>query len=120
MQASQADLTPIAGEGSTQAVQQRPKPPAEKVAGTATQKTAEARTDTVKLSLYAQAKLMRERGDSITEIARNLGLDLKTVNSYFDIQGSGVSKNYTPSPANSAQTPFPQAPAASKTPVTAP
>ena len=120
MQVSQADLAQIAGEGSTRAVQPHPKNSKEEAAETAIPEKEGTRTDTVKLSLYAQAKRMREQGDTITEIARKLSLDVKTVNGYFDIEDAAVAKIYTPSPATPDPTPSPQAQASSKTSVAMP
>jgi hypothetical protein len=40
-------------------------------------------SDTVELSQAAQAQLLRQQGQSIPEIAMQLGLDIKTVTAFF-------------------------------------
>lgn|GEM_PF-2155031 len=45
--------------------------------------TQEPKGDTVTLSPYARAKQLKQQGASNSVIAAQLGLDAKTVNSYF-------------------------------------
>ncbi len=45
--------------------------------------TQEQKGDTVELSPYARAKNLKQQGASNSVIAAQLGLDAKTVNSYF-------------------------------------
>lgn len=60
--------------------------------------------DTVKLSSYAKARQLKLQGESNTEIAIELGLDKKTVDSYF-----GSESNSGAAPA--AQPPQTKGPA---------
>ena len=46
-------------------------------------KTESPKPDVVELSYSAQAKLLRQQGYSIPEIAMQLKLDVKTVNGFF-------------------------------------
>src|SRR5271169_4229555 len=40
--------------------------------------------DTVKISSYAQARLLKQQGANVSEISVKLGLDTKTVKSWFE------------------------------------
>jgi len=42
--------------------------------------------DTVKISSYAQAKLLKQQGANVSEISLKLGLDTKTVKSWFETE----------------------------------
>jgi transposase len=52
-----------------------------------------------------QDKLLKREGYSIAQIASQLGMDAKTINSYLNLQGSGSPKTYTPSTVKSEQGP---------------
>ena len=101
MQVSPTNLSPIANPGSSQAGRSQQTNSPEEAAETAAQKTAESAGlgDTVKLSRYAQAKLLKKQGYSIAQIANTLRLDVKTVNGYFN--GPGSPQVYSPSPSGS-------------------
>jgi hypothetical protein len=77
--------------------------------------TAKSDGDTVKLSLPARVRLLKRQGENISQIASQLGLDVKTVSSYINGQGLTAHKAYTPS----SGTP-PQAPPSPDTPEPAP
>lgn len=66
--------------------------------------TAKSEGDTVKLSLAAQVRLLKRQGENISQIASQMGMDVKTVNSYLG-RGSDVQKAYTSSSATSPQAP---------------
>ena len=46
-------------------------------------KADQQKTDFIELSQAAQAQLLRQQGQSIPQIAMQLGLDVKTVTSFF-------------------------------------
>jgi hypothetical protein len=79
MQVSSANLSQIAYPESIQAARSQQKNSSEEASETAAQKAAESagQGDTVKLSLYMQAKLLRRQGYSVAQIASQLGLDAK-------------------------------------------
>ncbi len=83
--------------------------------------TAEAKPedDTVKLSDAAKVQLLYEQGNSVSEIAAKLHLDVKTVNSYLETATSGTTNSPQPyGPA--AQTTAATKPDGSGTKVNAP
>ena len=47
-----------------------------------------AATDTVKLSVAAQARLLKHAGHSVAQIASNLGLSAKVVSEYLGLTNS--------------------------------
>ena len=62
--------------------------------------TPETTGDTVKLSTYARAKQLKEQGSSNSVIAAQLGLDAKTVESYFGTPTAAAAT--TPQPFSAA------------------
>jgi hypothetical protein len=86
---------------STQSTRSQQSAASEESSETSTQKAAEAmgQGDTVKLSLHVQVKILKKQGMSIAQIARNLGLDAKTVNTYLYGQASGTGKVAAPQTA---------------------
>jgi hypothetical protein len=121
MQVSSTNLSQIAYPSATQASRTPQNNSSEEASETAGQKVAESagQGDTVKLSVRMQAKVLKREGYSISQIASQLGMDAKTVNSYLNPQGSGSPKTYTPSSVKSEQGPAQaseQTPAASAAP----
>ena len=117
MQVSSTSLSQIAYPSATQASRSPQNNSSEEASETPGQKVAESagQGDTVKLSFGMQAKLLKREGYSVSQIASQLGTDAKTVNGYFNAQGSGSPKTYAPSPAKSDQGPV-QADASEPTP----
>ena len=68
-----------------------------------TQKPAVASADTVKLSQAAQIHLFKQQGQSLSQIAANLGISLSTVDGYLGVAVSKVAS--TPSPTNAPAVP---------------
>jgi hypothetical protein len=98
MQVSSADMSQIANTQSTQTAQPHEQVSAKEAPEIAAQQTTEVVSgDTVKLSLQAQAKLLRKQGVSIAQIARELGLDAKTINGYLNTPIPGPQGAYTAS-----------------------
>jgi DNA-binding NarL/FixJ family response regulator len=64
-------------------------------AETSTQRGGEAsdQDDTVKFSLHAQIKNRKEEGMNVAQIAHDLGLDPKTVNTHLYGEASGTTKS---------------------------
>jgi hypothetical protein len=69
----------------------------------ATQKPAVASTDTVKLSQAAQVHLFKQQGQSLSQIAANLGIALTTVDGYLGVVVPKVAS--TPIPTNAPAAP---------------
>ncbi len=85
--------TPPAAYGSGIAGVNSPKP---------TTATQEPKGDTVTLSPYAKAQQLKEQGASSSVIAAQLGLDAKTVNSYFGTPTAAAATT-TPQPFSSTE-----------------
>lgn len=64
--------------------------------------TPETTGDTVKLSSYGQAKQLKSQGASDSVIAAQLGLDVKTVESYFGTTTAASAAATTPQPFSAA------------------
>jgi DNA-binding CsgD family transcriptional regulator len=64
----------------------------------ATEKTAVASADTVKLSQAAQVHLFKQQGQSLSQIAANLGISLSTVDGYLGVAVAKAAS--TPIPTN--------------------
>lgn len=73
----------------TQSVPDAPVTPANENAD-ATPAVAKAPEDKVQLSVAAQAKSLAHQGQSVTQIASNLALPVKTVDEYLGITESSV------------------------------
>jgi DNA-binding CsgD family transcriptional regulator len=69
----------------------------------ATQKPAVASADSVKLSQAAQVHLFKQQGQSLSQIAANLGVSVGTVDGYLGIAVAKVAS--TPIPANAPAAP---------------
>jgi hypothetical protein len=54
--------------------------------------THEPKKDTVELSAHAKAKNLKQNGASNSSIALQLGLNIKTVNTYFPPQSATAAK----------------------------
>lgn len=77
-------------------------PSADSDAG-ATQKPAVASTDTVKVSQAAQVHLFKQQGQSLSQIAANLGISLSTVDGYLGVAVAKAAS--TPVPTNAPAAP---------------
>jgi len=64
--------------------------------------TPETTGDTVTLSSYAKAKQLKAQGASDSVIAAQLGLDVKTVESYFGTTTAATATATTPQPFGAA------------------
>jgi DNA-binding CsgD family transcriptional regulator len=69
----------------------------------AIEKTAAASADSVKLSQAAQVHLFKQQGQSLSQIAANLGISLSTVDGYLGVAVAKVAS--TPIPTNAAAVP---------------
>jgi DNA-binding NarL/FixJ family response regulator len=69
----------------------------------ATQKPAVASTDTVKVSQAAQVHLFKQQGQSLSQIAANLGISVGTVDGYLGVAVAKIAS--TPSPTNAPAVP---------------
>jgi hypothetical protein len=65
----------------------------------ATQKPAVASADTVKLSQAAQVHLFKQQGQSLSQIAANLGVSVGTIDGYLGIAVAKVASTPAPTPA---------------------
>jgi DNA-binding NarL/FixJ family response regulator len=103
MQVSSTNLSQIAYSEATQTSRSPQKNSSEEASETAAQKVIESagQGDTVKVSISAQARLLKRQGYSIAQIASQLGMDAKTVNTYLNMQASGTPKTFMPSPGKS-------------------
>jgi hypothetical protein len=71
--------------------------------------TVEPKRDTVELSGAAQAKFLKHQGQTVAQIALQMGLDVKTVNSYVGSAPAHVAPTTTSAPqAQHATAPVPQ------------
>ena len=79
-----------------------PSDPSDSSDAGATQKPSVASADTVKLSQAAQVHLFKQQGQSLSQIAANLGISVGTVDGYLGVAVAKAALAPTPTNAPAA------------------
>ena len=81
-------ITPISSSSSSVKIAAAGQAPAKQPSKPEPIQVKKEASDVVELSIPAQAKLLKQRGMSIPEIALELKLDVKTVTGYLQMEGA--------------------------------